>query len=181
MATTHSAVLAPGSGKPRPAYLDLPVFVFVVFVTSGRLTGARPPAGCAFFYSSDRKGEHPRATLERFTGVLHADVYASSTDCSRPGRVIERLAWAHVAQVLFDVHAATASLAIAKEALDRIRPSSHPRVRRSMDHPRHPQQRQLRSQPIAGATCLGRADRAQAPRANRLAAASAICRAPGRR
>ena len=39
--------------------------------------GERPPVAM-FFYSADRKGEHPVAHLADFTGVLHADGYAGT-------------------------------------------------------------------------------------------------------
>jgi len=37
-------------------------------------TGSRPPAAL-FFYSPDRKGEHPRTHLKDFRGVIHADLF----------------------------------------------------------------------------------------------------------
>ena len=79
---------------------------------------ARRPAA-VFFYSPDRKGEHPQAHLKPFTGVLHADGYAGLNGLFETGRIIEAGCWAHVRRKFFDVHAATAS-PIAKEAVDRI-------------------------------------------------------------
>jgi hypothetical protein len=35
----------------------------------------RPPAAL-FFYSSDRKGEHPQKQMKDFRGTIHADGYA---------------------------------------------------------------------------------------------------------
>jgi hypothetical protein len=62
---TPVPVLAPGSGKTKTGRLW-------AYVRDERpFGGARPPAA-VFFYSPDRKGEHPRAHLEPFTGVLHA-------------------------------------------------------------------------------------------------------------
>jgi hypothetical protein len=72
-----------------------------------------------FFYSSDRKGEHPEAHLKDFRGVIHADGYAGFNELFADGRIIEAGCWAHVRRKFFDVHAATGS-PIAKEALDRI-------------------------------------------------------------
>ncbi len=109
---TPVPVLAPGSGKTKTGRIW-------TYVRDERpFDGARPPAAL-FFYSSDRKGEHPRAHLERFTGVLHADGYAGFNGLFETGRVVEAACWAHVRRKFFDVHAATAS-PIAKEALDRI-------------------------------------------------------------
>jgi hypothetical protein len=42
-----------------------------------------------FFYSPDRKGEHPIAHLQAFTGVLHADGYAGFNGLYQSGRIIE--------------------------------------------------------------------------------------------
>jgi hypothetical protein len=109
---TPVPVLAPGSGKTKTGRIW-------TYVRDERpFGGARPPAAL-FFYSSDRKGEHPRAHLERFTGVLHADGYAGFNGLFETGRIIEAGCWAHVRRKFFDVHAATAS-PIAKEALARI-------------------------------------------------------------
>jgi hypothetical protein len=72
-----------------------------------------------FFYSPDRKGEHPIAHLKNFTGVLHADGYAGFKSLYQGNRIIEATCWAHVRRKFFDVHEANRS-AIAKEALDRI-------------------------------------------------------------
>jgi hypothetical protein len=72
-----------------------------------------------FCYSPDRKGEHPKAHLKDFTGVLHADGYAGFNGLYERGHITEAACWAHVRRKFFDVHAANGS-AIAKEALDRI-------------------------------------------------------------
>jgi transposase len=80
--------------------------------------GDRPPAAL-FFYSPDRKGEHPRAHLKDFRGVIHADGYAGFRELFAGNRIAEAGCWAHVRRKFFDVHAAIGS-PIAKEALDRI-------------------------------------------------------------
>jgi hypothetical protein len=38
-----------------------------------------------FFYSSDRKGEHPQAHLKDFRGVIHADGYAGFNELFADG------------------------------------------------------------------------------------------------
>src|SRR5215471_16358203 len=121
-----------------------------MFVTSGRLAapGRRRQS------SSTRriaKGKHPRAHLEGFIGVLHADGYAGFNGLFETGRISEAGCWAHVRRKFFDVHAATTS-PIAKEALDRIGQlyavettiNGAPPVQRQ-------QQRNLRSKPLAEA------------------------------
>src|ERR1700738_4216307 len=66
---TPVPVLAPGTGKTKTGRLW-------TYVRDERpFTGSRPPAAL-FFYSPDRKGEHPRVHLKDFRGVIHADGYA---------------------------------------------------------------------------------------------------------
>jgi transposase len=109
---TPVPVLAPGAGRTKTGRLW-------VYVRDERpFAGSRPPAA-AFFYSPDRKDEHPRAHLKDFRGVLHADGYAGFNGLFEGGCVTEAACWAHVRRKFFDVHAANGS-PIAKEALDRI-------------------------------------------------------------
>jgi transposase len=109
---TPVPVLVPGAGKTKTGRLW-------AYVRDERPhAGARPPAA-VFFYSPDRKGEHPVAHLKGFTGVLHADGYAGFNGLYQDGRITEAACWAHVRRKFFDVHAATGS-AIAQEALHRI-------------------------------------------------------------
>ena len=80
--------------------------------------GSRPPAAL-FFYSPDRKSEHPKVHLQAFRGVIHADAYSGFKGLFAGNRIAEAACWAHVRRKFFDVHAANGS-AIAKRALDRI-------------------------------------------------------------
>ena len=109
---TPVPVLAPGTGKTKTGRLW-------TYVRDERpFGGSRKPAAL-FFYSPDRKGEHPQAHLKQFRGVIHADGYAGLNELFAGGRIVEAGCWAHVRRKFFDVHAATGS-PIAKEALDRI-------------------------------------------------------------
>lgn len=139
---TPVPVLAPGTGKTKTGRLW-------VYVRDERpFAGPRPPAAL-FRYSADRKGEHPRAHLNQFTGVIHADGYAGFNELFAGNRILEAGCWAHVRRKFFDVHAATGS-PIAKEALDRI--GQFYGVEETIkgfapDHRRR--ERQQRSKPIA--------------------------------
>ncbi len=66
---TPVPVLAPGLGKTRTGRLW-------TYVRDGRPHGSIQPPAAVFFYSPDRKGEHPQKHLKTFTGILHADGYA---------------------------------------------------------------------------------------------------------
>jgi transposase len=141
---TPVPVLAPGTGKTKTGRLW-------TYVRDERpFAGAQPPAAL-FFYSPNRKGEHPQAHLKEFRGVIHADGYAGFNELFTGNRIAEAACWAHVRRKFFDVHAAIAS-PIAKEALDRI--GQLYRVEETIngvppDHRRR--QRQQQSKPIAEA------------------------------
>jgi transposase len=141
---TPVPVLAPGTGKTKTGR-------FWVYVRDERpFAGERPPA-VLFFYSSDRKGEHPQEHLKDFQGVIHADGYAGFNELFAGNRIAEAGCWAHVRRKFFDVHAATGS-PIAEEALKRI--GDLYGVEKTIagpppDHRRR--ERQQRSKPIAEA------------------------------
>ena len=139
---TPVPVLAPGTGKTKTGRLW-------TYVRDERpFAGARPPAAL-FFYSPDRKGEHPQAHLKDFRGVIHADGYAGFNELFVGGRIVEAGCWAHVRRKFFDVHAATGS-PIAKEALDRIgQLYAVEKTINGLPSERRQQQRQLQSKPIA--------------------------------
>lgn len=141
---TPVPVLAPGTGKTKTGRLW-------TYVRDERpFAGACPPAAL-FFYSPDRKGEHPKEHMKDFRGVIHADGYAGFNELFAGNRITEAACWAHVRRKFFDVHAATAS-PIAQEALKRI--GDLYAVERTItgsppDHRRR--ERQQRSKPIAEA------------------------------
>jgi len=109
---TPVPVLAPGRGSTKTGRLW-------AYVRDERPHGGQRPAAAVYFYSPDRKGEHPQAHLKSFKGVLHADGYAGFNAIFEKANVIEAACWAHVRRKFFDVHAANGS-PIAAEALDRI-------------------------------------------------------------
>jgi transposase len=141
---TPVPVLAPGAGKTKTGRLW-------TYVRDERpFNGDRPPAAL-FFYSPDRKGEHPRAHLKDFRGVIHADGYAGFKELFAGNRIAEAACWAHVRRKFFDVHSAIGS-PIAKEALERIGELygvEDTITGMPPDHRRR--ERQQRSKPIAAA------------------------------
>ena len=95
-----------------------------VYVRDDRPWAGRDPPGTAYWYSPDRKGEHPRRHLAGFTGILQADAYSGFKGLYKPdttgtARVREAACWAHLRRDFHDVWKGTNS-PIAKEALDRI-------------------------------------------------------------
>jgi hypothetical protein len=77
-----------------------------------------------YFFSPDRKGEHPQAHLKGFEGVLQADAYGGFRGLYEPDaegcrRIREAACWAHLRRAFHDVWKSTGS-PIAFEALERI-------------------------------------------------------------
>jgi transposase len=159
---TPVPVLAPGTGKTKTGRL------WTYVRDERRFAGWRPPAAL-FFYSPDRKGEHPRTHLKDFRGAIHADGGACPRAGRRPdpgagfnelfagGRIpgssprTSAGCWAHVRRKFCDVHAATAS-PIAKEALDRIgQLYAIEKTINGTPPDRRRQQRQIQSKPIVEA------------------------------
>src|SRR5260370_421778 len=66
--------------------------------------GADPPAA-AYFYSPDRRGEHPEENLASWTGLMQADAYAGYDrlyEAGRgPGPIVEAACWAHAHHTCF--------------------------------------------------------------------------------
>jgi len=94
------------------------------YVRDDRPWGGADPPGVVYFFSPDRKGEHPQGHLKRFKGILQADAYGGFKALYEPGpdgqvRVREAACWAHLRRDFHDVWKATGS-AIAREALERI-------------------------------------------------------------
>src|SRR5215208_398446 len=84
--------------------------------------GADPPAA-VYFYSVDRKGEHPQSFLKSYSGILQADAYSGFGQLYEPGRVIgaatEAACWAHARRQFFEL-AELKKAPIAIEAVKRI-------------------------------------------------------------
>ena len=111
-ADTVVPVLEPGLGRTRTARLW-------TYVRDDRPFTGPDPAAVLYRYSSDRKGEHPRAHLAEFRDILQADGYAGFAGLYADRRVVEAACLAHARRKFWDVHAATKS-PLAREALDRI-------------------------------------------------------------
>ncbi len=108
---TTVPVLDPGRGKTKTGRL------WCYARDDGPFGGKAAPA-VLYCYSPDRKGEHPRAHLASFHGILQADGYAGYAGLYDRG-VTEAACRAHARRNFFDVHAATQS-PLALEALQRI-------------------------------------------------------------
>ena len=67
-------------------------------------SGAGPPAAI-FYYSRDRKGEHPQAHLAGYAGILQADAYDGYNKLylpdRKPGPIREAACWVHARRPFF--------------------------------------------------------------------------------
>ena len=105
-------VLEPGRGRTRQARLW-------TYVRDDRPFGGSDPPAVLYRYSPDRKGEHPRAHLATFQGILQADGYTGFKALYADGRITEASCWAHARRGFFEAYEKTRS-PLAREALDRI-------------------------------------------------------------
>lgn len=105
-------VLAPGLGKTKTGRLW-------TYVRDDRPSGDATPPAVWFAYTPDRKGEHPKAHLDKFTGTLQADAYAGFEQIYEAGKTQEAACWAHVRRKFYDIQVAHKSV-VAMEALERI-------------------------------------------------------------
>ncbi|WP_253951229.1 IS66 family transposase [Novosphingobium sp. SG751A] len=68
--------------------------------------GADPPAAL-FYYSRDRRGEHPRAHLTSWSGILQADAYGGYSELyavgREPGPILEAGCFAHARRKFFEL------------------------------------------------------------------------------
>lgn len=86
--------------------------------------GPAPPAA-VFYYSPDRKGEHPQAHLATYEGILQADAYSGYGQLYSEGRIIQAGCWAHARRKFFELK----DIPVAKD-LAYIQPIAASAVRR---------------------------------------------------
>jgi transposase len=95
-----------------------------VYVRDDRPWAGQDPPAAAYWFSPDRKGEHPQTHLRNFVGILQADAYAGFRKLYERGldgepRIREAACWAHLRRDFHDVWKSTDS-AIARDALEQI-------------------------------------------------------------
>jgi len=95
-----------------------------VYVRDDRSWGGKDPPAAAYWFSPDRKGEHPQKHLRNFIGILQADAYSGFRKLYERGldgkpRIREAACWAHLRRDFHDVWKSTDS-PIAWDALEQI-------------------------------------------------------------
>ena len=105
------------------------------YVRNDKPFGGPAPPGVVFYYSRNRKGEHPRTHLANYTGILQVDRYAGFNEMFREGWADKPMTrancWAHSRRQFFELvdvakqikrnkNAAPIISPLALEALQRI-------------------------------------------------------------
>jgi hypothetical protein len=76
-----------------------------IYVRDDRPFGGTGPPAAMFYYSRDRRGEHPQAHLAGYAGILQADAYDGYNKLYLPGRspgpILEAACWVHARRPFF--------------------------------------------------------------------------------
>ena len=76
-----------------------------VYVRDDKPFGGAGPPAAMFYYSRDRRGEHPQAHLAGYAGILQADAYGGYDKLylaeRRPGPILEAACWVHARRPFF--------------------------------------------------------------------------------
>jgi transposase len=91
------------------------------YVRDDRPFGSADPPAALFYYSRDRRQEHPQAHLAGYSGILQADAYAGYNALFKPRRtpapMTRALCWAHARRKFFTLADANAQLKQRKAPL----------------------------------------------------------------
>jgi transposase len=76
-----------------------------VYVRDDKPFGGPSPPAAMFYYSRDRKGEHPQSHLAEYTGLFQADAFDGYRQLYLPGRspgpIVEAGCWVHARRPFF--------------------------------------------------------------------------------
>jgi transposase len=76
-----------------------------VYVRDDRPFAGKGPSAAMFYYSRDRKGDHPQEHLARYAGILQADAFGGYTKLYEPARtpgpIQEAACWVHARRPFF--------------------------------------------------------------------------------
>lgn len=115
---TPVKVLAPELGKTKLGRIW-------TYVRDGRPHGDDTPPAVCYYYSPNRKGEHPVRHLKDYKGILHADAYAGYNGLYRGGnnpeaKIEEAACWAHARRKFYEVAITSPKATIASSVLKQI-------------------------------------------------------------
>ena len=109
---TPIPVLDPGRGRTKTGRLW-------VYARDDRPWNGPDPPAAVYFYSPDRRAEHPASHLATFRGIVQVDGYPGFEQLPTGGHIQLAACWAHARRKFYEVHEATGS-PIAAEAFRRI-------------------------------------------------------------
>lgn len=95
------------------------------YVRDDQPSGGPAPPAAVFYYSPDRKGEHPQAHLAAYRGILQADAYGGYGKLYEGGGIVEAGCWAHARRKFYEL----ADVCVGKD-LAYIQPMAIAAVRR---------------------------------------------------
>jgi hypothetical protein len=76
-----------------------------VYVRDDKPFGGKSPPATMFYYSRDRKGEHPQAHLAKYVGLFQADAFDGYGKLylpnRSPGPILEAACWVHARRPFF--------------------------------------------------------------------------------
>ena len=76
-----------------------------IYLRDDRPFGGTDPPAAMFYYSHDRRGEHPQAHLSGYVGILQADAYDGYNKlylpARSPGPILEAACWVHARRPFF--------------------------------------------------------------------------------
>ena len=76
-----------------------------IYLRDGRPFGGTGPPAAIFYYSRDRRGEHPQGHLAGYAGILQADAYDGYNKLYQagrsPGPILEAACWVHARRPFF--------------------------------------------------------------------------------
>jgi transposase len=76
-----------------------------IYLRDDRPFGGTDPPAAIFYYSRDRRGEHPQAHLSGYVGILQADAYDGYNKLylptRSPGPILEAACWVHARRPFF--------------------------------------------------------------------------------
>lgn len=95
--------------------------------------GGAPPAAL-YYFSTDRRKEHPTRHLAGWTGILQADAYGGYNDLyhasHRPAPVLSALCWAHARRKFYELADIKATARKGKKVAEEISPIALEAVKR---------------------------------------------------
>jgi transposase len=78
-----------------------------VYVRDDRPFGGPAPPAAIFYYSRDRRGEHPQGHLAKYSGILQADAFGGYNKLYEPDRlpgpITEAACWSHSRRKFFEL------------------------------------------------------------------------------